>query len=161
MGHESSHSPRTLLRRRRILGLLLDTGASSRLESTAVIATMGQGLLGVGTQMGRKVIRATERLVTSSKIALEWTFLCMNQHVSLQVLESLETPLAALKLAWVLVVGTTAGRGDRCGRADRVVALDLGTVSTDGTCRVAVMTRSGTGVTTVHGAASHEAIGHR
>lgn len=94
---------------------------------------MGQRLLGVGAQMCRKVVRSTERLVTSREITLERALLCVDQHMSLKVLVALEAPFAAGELTRMLVIGSTAGRGHRRGRADGVIALNFGAAGTDST----------------------------
>jgi len=56
-------------------------------------------------QVSGKVIRPTERLVTALKFTNKRTFLRMDQHVPLQVLKPLKTPVAGRELARMLVGG--------------------------------------------------------
>jgi len=69
----------------------------------AIIAPQMHSLLGMCSQMRRKVVRATERLVTAGIIAHKRTLFGMHQHVSLQVLKPFEAPSTGWKLARMLV----------------------------------------------------------
>ena len=88
-------------------------------------------LLGMGFEMGRKVIGSTEGLIATLDTTDERTLLGMDQHMSLEVLVPLEAPTAGKDLAKVLVAAVTAVttaaacRGHTRGGTDRVVALDL------------------------------------
>lgn len=93
--------------------------------------------LGMSSQMGRKVVRATEGFVATVDTADKGALLGVHQHVSLKVLIPLEAPATGRDLARVLVVAavvamaiTAAGRGHARRRAHRVVALDLDTQMT-------------------------------